>query len=535
MKIKYVALLMAVILLVLTPMGTLAEEPKEGGELVVLLARQYAETLDIFNTTYTDLYTILIYEPLVSKDLNYDFQPGLADSWEVSEDGLSWTFHLHKGVKFHDGSDFNSEVVKWWIEGMKEGVNAYMFEPVTEVETPDDHTAVLHVEGPFPNLLYNLSTSFSGIMSKEAYEKYGEDYGTKYAIGTGPFILEEWVPNDYVTLVKNPDYNWAPAWMEHEGPAYVDRITIRFVPEDASRGIELESGTAQINLDVPPRDVPKFRDNPDYQFFASPAANIQYVGMNVTNPFLKDIRVRKAIWMAIDRETINETLFQALGRPRNTYLSAELGGDKGVPEFAPGYDLEKARELLAEAGWRDEDGDGIVEAYGVEGIEDGTKYEVKYWSDNTDEMRRLAEATQKMFADIGIKADIELMDKPTYDATLKEGGQQLFLRMYGWDNNDILEWFFHSKNLPYPNKTLTNDPKLDEMMDDANYQTATWEERDAKYVEIHKYLIDQICPWAPIRQMADRYAFRANVKGIKIVPLVGLTGACTWQLMYLEE
>ena len=200
--------------------------PAPAGDVVLVLAaaEQYGETFDIFNTSTTMEPHVLIYEPLVTVDYNYEFRPGLATSWETSEDGLTWTFHLREGVTFHDGSEFNAEVVKWWLEGMQLGVNSYMFESMTSSEVIDNHTIAMTFEGPFPNLLYNLSSSFSGIMSKEAYEKYGDEYGTLYAVGTGPFMLEEWVFNESLTLVKNPDYNWAPEWMNHEGPANVDKI-----------------------------------------------------------------------------------------------------------------------------------------------------------------------------------------------------------------------------------------------------------------------------------------------------------------------
>jgi peptide/nickel transport system substrate-binding protein len=517
---------------------TATPEPKPAaGEvtLVVAAANQYGETFDIFNTATTMVPHTMIYEPLVTVDYNYQFQPGLATSWETSEDGLTWTFHLRKGVTFHDGSPFNADVIKWWLEGMLQGVNSYMFESMTEAKVVDDYTIALTFKAPFPNLLYNLSTSFSGIMSKEAYEKYGDEYGTKYAVGTGPFILQEWVQNDHLTLVKNPDYNWAPEWTGHKGPAQVDRILYRIIPEDATRSIEFQSGNVQVLESAPsPRELDQYRNNPDYNFVQTTASDIQFIGMAVEFPLFKDIRTREAVGYAIDRDLINETLYQGIGRPTTTYLSAELGGDKGVAAVAPSYDPEKAKALLAEVGWVPGP-DGILVAENVEGVDPGTKFEVSYWTYQEDEYKRLAEATQKMLADIGIKADIQLMDNPTYSAALKGGGVQLILRMYGWDNNDILEWFHHSKYLPYPNYLGVNDPKFDAMLDDANYDTPTWAERDAKYIEIHKYLIENWYPWAPIRQRGDVFLTRSNVKSFKPVPLRGLSATNVWTEIFVEQ
>jgi len=426
-------------------------------------------------------------------------------------------------------------VVKGWLEGMLTGVNSYMFESMTEAEVIDEHTIALTFQAPFPNLLYNLSTSFSSIMSKEAYETYGDEYGTKYAIGTGPFMLEEWVQNDYLTLVKNPDYNWAPEWTGHRGPAEVDRILYRIIPEDATRMIELQAGNVHLVVSPPPpRELPQYQNNPDYIYVTGADATIQFIGMNLNDPFFADIRTRKAVGHAIDRDLIVETVYQGLGRATNTYLSAELGGDKGVSRFAPSYDLDKAKALLAEAGWVMGD-DGVLVAESVEGIDPGTQFEVDYWTYQEDEYKRLAEVTQKMLADIGIKANIQLMDQPTYSSSLKGGEQQIILRRYGWDNNDILEWFHHGKYIPYPNYLGVNDPEFDAALDEANFNTPTWAERDALYVDIHKYLIEKWYPWAPIRQRADAFIGRSSVKNYKPIPLRGNSATIVWTQVYLVD
>jgi peptide/nickel transport system substrate-binding protein len=514
---------------------TATPEPQGEVTLVVAASDQYGETFDIFNTSTTMEPHTMIYEPLVSIDYNYEFQPGLAESWETSEDGLTWTFHLRQGVTFHDGSEFNADVVKWWVEGMQQGVNSYMFESMTNAEVIDDHTIALTFEGPFPNLLYNLSTSFSGIMSKEAYEQYGDEYGTQYAVGTGPFMLEEWVQNDHLTLVKNPNYNWAPEWTGHRGPAQVDRILYRIIPEDATRTIEFQTGNVQMLIDSPPpRELPQYQDNPDYLLFQGPAQNIQFIGMNVNDPLLKDLRTREAVGHAIDRDLIVETVYQDIGRPTTTYLVAELGGDKGVAEVAPAYDPAMAAELLTEAGWVMGD-DGVLVAENVEGVEAGTPFEVSYWTYQQDEYRRLAEVTQNMLAEVGIKAEPQLMDNATYIDQLRGGGAQMILREYGWDNNDILEWFHHSKYLPYPNYLGVSDPQFDADLDEANFNTPTWEERDAKYIDIHKYLIENWYPWAPIRQEFDVFLARSNVKSFKPIPLRGLSATPVWTQIYLEQ
>ena len=126
-----------------------------------------------------------------------------------------------------------------------------------------------------------------------------------------------------------------------------------------------------------------------------------------------------------------------------------------------------------------------------------------------------------MLGDIGIKTTVQLMDSPTYADQLKSGKAQLILRQYEWDNNDILEWFLHSKNLPYPNYLALNDKKFDSMLDQANFKTPTSEERDKLYVDLHKYLIQTWYPWAPIRQGVSVFVARSNVKNFAALSAAG--------------
>lgn len=504
--------------------------PAKPKNLVVAEAKQYSNTLDTFKAETTMLAHDVIYEGLVAVNSSYEFAPGLAESWETSADGLTWTFKLRKGVTFHDGSAFNAEVVKWWVAGLQGGPNAYMLDPavISEVKAVDEYTVQMTLKSPFPNMLYNLSTGFSGIMSKAAYEKYGAEYGTKYAVGTGPFMLKEWVPNDHLTVVKNPNYNWAPSWTKHTGPAVVDSITFRFIPEDATRLIELQAGNVHIMADPPPaREVENLKKDANIKVVEQSAPVIQFIGFNTKDPLLKDVRVRKAVGYAIDRKLIVDTIYQGSGSPTSLYLAKELGGNKGVEAVAPAFDIAKAKALLAEAGWK-AGSDGVLVADSVDGVTKGTKFEVRYLTYAQDEYKRLAEVTQKMLSDVGIKASTQTVDSPTYSAALKAGDFQLILRQYSWDNNDILEWFHHSKNLPSPNYIGVNDKKFDDMLDEANYKTATYAERDTKYQAIQKYLVETWYPWAPIRQTSTTLIWRTSVKNINLVPLNGIGTTQVW-------
>jgi peptide/nickel transport system substrate-binding protein len=509
------------------------EEP-EPKELVISAKVQYSENFDISTMVYSDWPTEMIYDNLVSVDTNYEYLPGgLAEGWDVSEDGTVVTFYLKQGVTFHDGSDFNAGVVKWWLEEMvKEGkCCAYMYNAITEIEVIDDYTIALTTDGPFPALFYYLSGPWGLIMSQEQYESLGPDEYASNPSGTGPFMLEEWVFNERFVLVRNPDYNWAAEWTGHEGPANLDKVTFRIVPEDATRLVELEAGDTHIVVEAPWREIATYRDDPDYQVLQAPDATIWFIGMKVDAPIVADLRTRKAIGHAIDRDLIQETLYQGLGRATGTYLAGELPADQGVT--APLYDPAAAADLFAEAGWVMGD-DGVLVAETVEGVDAGTRFEVEYWTYNDDEAQRLAEATQSMLADVGIKANITPMDKPTYDSQLEAGGHSVILRRYTWDGLDILPWFHDAYYLPYPNYLGVNDEEIDAIWADSE-KVPTWEERSDSFRVGHQLLIDRWYPWAPIYQRPLLLFARSTVKNLALIPLrAGMTTE-SFVLVDLEE
>jgi peptide/nickel transport system substrate-binding protein len=513
---------------------TATPEPSEPKTLVIASPEQYSENFDISTMVYSMEAHHMIYDTLVSVDLNSEYQPGgLTERWEVSDDGKLVTFYLKEGVTFHDGSDFNAESLKWWFEEMvkEDACCAYMYNAITEIEVIDDHTIGLHFDGPFPALFYYLSGSWGLIMSQAEYERLGpDDYRTNPS-GTGPFILDEWVFNERIVLVKNPDYNWAPEWTGQEAPN-VDKIVHRFIPEDVTRLVELEAGEVHLVMYAPWRDIPRYMTDPGYQVYQAPSATIWFVGMNVNAPIVADLRTRQAIGHAIDRELIQQTLYMGLGRATGTYLAGELAADQGVT--APAYDPAKAADLLAEAGWVMGD-DGILVAESVEGVDAGTPFEVDYWTYQDAESRRLAEATQNMLGDVGIKAKITPMDNATYATQLEAGGHSVILRRYEWDGLDILPWFHDAGYLPYPNYLGVNDPEIDQIWYDSEYSVATSEERSDSFKVGHQLLIDRWYPWAPIYQRPWLGFARSSVKNFGPIPLRGGTATEPWIMVDLEE
>lgn len=503
MKKLTIYLLLVVFLVALTGTFSLAASEKE---LVVVVdpAAKGVTTLNPLEIKWGTLAINVIYEGLVEmSEFDGKYYPALTSSWEMSEDAMTWTFKLKEGVKFHDGSEFNADVVEWFIEEMRESPSDYMVQSIKSVTVEDPYTITFHMEYPDPNLLFNLSSTYMTIPSKEAIEKYGEDFGIKYAVGTGAFILDEWIMDDRVILKKNPVYKWGTELSENKGPAKIDKLVIREMKEEATVFMELTSGGVDIAEGVPAIFLEKIKEDKNIGVVEVPSARLYYLAMNTQKEPYTDIKVREAIGLAINQEEILEHVFMNVGKVAHTYLIDQLEESKIPEEYKIRFNLDKAKEIMAEAGWKDTDSDGILE-------KGGEKFVTNLWVENVSVFRRVAEVVQEQLRKLGIDAKITQYDSITFKDKLMKGEQELLIRLYGWANADILEWYFNSKRMGYPNVAMLDDEKADELMDKAMTEAGTWDERVEYFIDYHIYLLKQF-PWAPIYLPPVNVAIRSNI------------------------
>ena len=472
--------------------------------LVVDPAAKGVATLNPLKINWGTTAINVIYEGLVEMgEIDGKYYPSLTSSWEMSNDAMTWTFKLKKGVKFHDGSEFNADIVKWFIEEMRESPSDYMVQSVKSVTVEDPYTVTLHMEYPDPNLLFNLSSTFMTIPSKEAIEKYGDDFGIKYAVGTGPFILDEWIMDDQVILKKNPDYKWGTELSENKGPAKIDKLIIREMAEEATVFMELTSGGVDIAEGISAIFLEKTKEDKNIDVVEIPSARLYYLAMNTQKEPYTDIKVREAICLAINQEEILEHVFMNVGKVTHTYLIDQLEESKVPEEYKIRYNLDKAKEIMAEVGWKDADGDGILE-------KGGEKFVANLWVENVSIYRKTAEVVQGQLRKLGIDTKITQFDTITYHDRLKKGNQELFIDLYGWGNANILEYYFNSKRIGSWNFSMWDVEKSDELLDKAMTKALTWEERVEYFTDYHKYLLKQF-PWAPIYLPPVNIAIRSNV------------------------
>ena len=503
------SLLLVGILLVLTAFLAVAQDvdratKEANSQTLVIAIDQDPQNLNTITTTWGGEMNRDICDSLVSRDFQLTYQDGIAQWWEVSPDGLEWTFHLKEGVTFHDGTPCDAEAVAWNIETMRDiGASAYLYSAVEDAVAVDPLTVKLILKHPFPNLLYNMSSSgFASIVSPTAFEKYGEDYGVTMAVGSGPYMFVEWVKGDHITLKRNPDYTWGASWRENQGPAYFETVIYKVVPEAVTKALLLQTGELDVVYYVSPAIVSTLQADPAVKVILSPERRLVYMGMNVTKAPFDDVRVRQAMCYMVDRGAIVEHVLGGIGIPAYNYLPPIVEPQIASPYS---YDMNKARELLTEAGWTDEDGDGILE-------KNGEEFTVTLWTDTITERVQIATVLQSQMAELGIKAEIQQFDSAAYGDMFKTGDQQAFMRLYGWDNADILEWFFNSERIDRGvNKTRTNEPLLDFMFKAAE-SMPTSEDRLFVYRLLHEYLLET-APWVPVYFPQQVRAHRSDLAG----------------------
>src|SRR5205807_7240018 len=245
-----------------------------GGTLVYGLGFDLDDTMDPQVTDFdsTIRVTLNVCEPLVWEPTPGHFVPALAESWDVSPDAKAYTFRLRRGVRFHDGTPFGAEAVKFTLDRVvdpatKAGQSHDQLGPYDRTEIVDDSTVKIVMKQPYAPLLTNLN-GYLGIVSPTAVEKMGLAEFARHPVGSGPFMFKEWVPKDHVTLVKNPDYNWGSSYFKHTGPAYLDQVIFKIIPEESVRTGTLKTGETQIIDEVDPLEYDTLSKDPKFGIIA---------------------------------------------------------------------------------------------------------------------------------------------------------------------------------------------------------------------------------------------------------------------------
>lgn len=435
--------------------------------------------------------------------------PWLAESWE-SADGLTWTFKLRKGVKFHDGTDCDAAAVKWnfdrWMDPNNQWRFGRTFEyfdtefgenlKINEVKVVDANTFQIVLATPSAVLLAKLALTSFAISSPKAIQEQGDKYGTAAgsAVGTGPFMFKEWIPNDKITLVANP--NW---W--GDGPK-LDTLIFRSIPDNSARLAELLAGTVH-QADLAQTDVPAAQADPNIKEYNTPSLGVGYIAFQqCTKPF-DNLKVRQAIAMAINRQALVDN-FYAKGDTLATGFQppAVMGSNPKLPPIE--YNPEKAKALLAEAGYPD----GFTTEFWYIPVIRG------YFPDS----KAIGEAIAVDLAKIGVTVELMTQDWGAYLEARNEGKFPMWMLGWGSDNGDpdnFIGWHFaHPVGEPKAEDCYNNDKLAQLLIDGAKEPDLA--KREKIYQDAEQIVHDDM-PRIPVAWPTGRVFFRTNVKGYEPV------------------
>lgn len=494
------------------------EQPKPGGTLVWGLIAE-PPNLDPHGSTLIPAKQVLDYivEPLITFDNNLTVQPHLAESWWVSEDGLTWEFKIREGVRFHNGNPADAHAWVYSLKRFKEkSPMSQQLAGVKEITAPDDYTLRLQLDRPEPRLLELLMQPWTCVLDPEYVEAMGDRFGIAGVNGTGPFELEEWTRGERIVLRKVADYRHGPAWRSNQGPAYVDEVVFRIIPETSTLVFELTTGEVDITTDVPAFKLDAVAKYENISVVEKLRDTTYTLVLNCSVDPLTDTRVRRAIGAAIDRQPIVEVALRGHGEPAYIMCPKAAAGypapeiEQEVMSHYQSTDVELAKSLLEEAGWSDLDKDGVRE-------KEGKKLKLTLWSTTTETYVLIAQIVQTQLAEVGIAAEVNTVEPGTYYGMLaaKPEEYHLCLRASGYPLAlDNIHYQYHSSNIGASNYTLYDyglAPQIDEWLVQA-LTLPTVEERYAAFAEALKLIGDaNVC--VPLAYSTYAWTWKADRVG----------------------
>ncbi len=489
--------------LIMAALLALAPSPGQA-QTVTYAAGADPDSLDPANaeSNPSEAMNRMIYDNLVKFDPKLNIVPGLAERWEQAKDGMAWTFFLRKGVTFHDGTPFNAEAVKVFIDrmiGPEKPSRAGLYAPlVTSAEVVDSHTVKINMKTPFAFFLNNLAHGASGIVSPKALKDLGKDVARK-PVGTGPFKFVEWVHGDHLTLVRNDAY-WG-------GKPKIEKIVVKTVKEESARVMMLQSGDAQLAVRLPADDIPRLQKDKSIVLDATETLRVLYVGFNCAKKPFDDPRVRQAFNLATDRESIVKNIYQSRALVSHNIVAPLTTGY--FPIQGSASDPEKAKKLLAEAGFPN-----------------GLK--VKFMSPNGRYPKdfEMAQALQQQWKRAGIDVTLETMEWAAYLAATRKPADQTEVEVFllGWAPSTaearwiLLPLYTTEQHVPkgnnrgfYSNKTFDEYvEKLTKATDKA--------ERDNNLKAAQELLAKEM-PAIPILVTKETIGYSKKLKGVINSPL----------------
>ncbi len=456
----------------------------------VLVVGQIAEpkSLDPQAVTAANDFRIInnVFDGLVRfKPGTLEIEPALATSWDISDDGLEYTFHLRDGVKFHDGAPLNADAVKFTFDRMLDENNeyydtgpfplAFYFSSIDHVDAVDDMTVKFTLKEPYAPFLSNMASVTGAIVSPDAVKKYGKDFG-RHPVGTGPFVFQSWESNSKVVVSRNDDY-----W---DGAPPLEAVVFRPITDANTRVAEMLSGGIDVLLETPPDNVKTFEQDSNFKVVEATGPHVWFLILNAQDGPFADKKVRQAVNYAVNKDALVNDVLQgtadvAAGPTPPAFNWAHDDSLKPYP-----YDPEKAKQLLKEAG--------------AEGA-DLTFYVTQGGSGMLDPVA-MGTAIQADLEAVGLNVKIETYEWNTFLGKVNPGleGKADMAEMAWMTTDPDTLPFLTLRTAAFPDKGGFNsgyysNPKVDDLLNKA--RTSTDQAERAKLYKQMQEIVHDDAPW----------------------------------------
>jgi peptide/nickel transport system substrate-binding protein len=506
----------ALVLLMLVCGAGCRARPVEPGAVVMVIETS-PNNLDLRVGTDAQSERVggLIFDGLVRKDEHFELRPWLAERWEQT-DARTWVFHLRDGVRFQDGRRLEAEDVAWTIRSMVDGslvtAKGGAFASVDKVEVPERLTVVVRLKRPDAGLLFNMSDGLFGVVPRGS----GKDFGL-HPVGSGPFRFVSAVQDKEVVTERNHDY-WADrlpvgesgpgdGGLEAvpEGGRRIERLRFAVVPDAITTALELKKGSADAESNVITLDmVHALRDAPNLRTETGPSSVVVYANFNVTDPVLRDKRVRQAVACAMDRGAIIAALWRGQAREASSLLPGGHWARAADAEMAAyPHDVERAKRLLEEAGYRPG--------------KDGVRLRITLKTSTDETTRLMAAVLQQQMRAAGIDLRIRSAEFGTFYADVTKGAFQMYvLRWIGSNEDpDIFRYAYGTGAMPPKggNRGRYSNARVDTLLEEAAGATDR-EVRRRDYVEVQRILAEDL-PGIPLWYPNNKVVHTQRLEGIR--------------------
>lgn len=427
-----------------------------------------------------------IFDTLVTVDPETnEVVPQIAESWEQTDD-QTYVFKIREGIKFHDGSDLTAEDVKFSLDrAHNSAAVSYIVNFIEEVTVDDDHTVTVKTTAPYAPTLRNLAIPFAAIVPKAVVEA-DENAFIQNPVGSGPYKFVEWNHGDHVTLKAFDDY--------YAGKPETENLIMKVIPETSQRTIALETGEVDLAYDLAVNDIPKVNSDDKLTVYEIPSLTCWYVSMNMNKKPFDNPKVREAMSMAIDRQTIIDTINAGSGQTADAIIAPAVFGyySTGVKEYNP----TKAKELLAEAGYPN-------------------GFSTTLWVNDNQSRIEMCQAMQAMLLEVGVQCNLEVLEFGSFISRTTAGDHDL--AYFGWTTSSgDADYSYYSlehstQQGAAGNRSFLADPDVDKLIEEARSNTNE-EERKELYKEL-AIKLDEINNNIPVYYSSINVGANKKVEG----------------------